>query len=328
MNLRTVLKAATAATLVGAYLRIRRLRSTRLIHVLGYHRVVDHVVENGPVLPSLCISTDTFYRQMQQVKSAFRVLTLQEALAAIDGTLTLDRDACTITFDDGYEDVYRRAAPVLADLQMPATVFVPSGFVGTDRRLTHDRLYAGLWKLRRDNPVAVVDVLIERLPSDDLKALAARLAGPCDGEGRVLDAAELRSLADAGWEIGGHTIDHTVLVHEPPERVENELRVSKQDLEVITGRPCRYFAYCNGLHSPSLVEALRRLGYQGAVTTCDRPNRRGDDPFRIGRKILWEGHARGYDGRWSPTISAANLHDLFGWLGLTRPVDGEVACVA
>ena len=77
-----------------------------------------------------------------------------------------------------------------------------------------------------------------------------------------------------------------------------------------------------------LIRALKQHGYQSAVTTCDRPNRQNDDRFRLGRKVLWEGHARGALGRWSPTISTANLHDLFGALNLTRPIDGEVACVA
>jgi hypothetical protein len=39
---------------------------------------------------------------------------------------------------------------------------------------------------------------------------------------------------------------------------------------------------------------------------------------------LWEAHARGPNGAFSPALSAAHLHDLFGALGLTRPVDGEM----
>jgi peptidoglycan/xylan/chitin deacetylase (PgdA/CDA1 family) len=335
MKLRTVVKAATAAALVGAYVRVRRMRSARgnaCIHVLGYHRVVERIADGGPMAPSLCISVDTFRRQMEQVKRNFRVLSLQEALDAIDGKLTLDRDACAVTFDDGYRDLYLRAAPILAELNVPAAVFIPSGYLGSTRYLTHDRLYAALWKLRRGNPSPLVDALIARLPGSELlrvaEALEARGGGALrlDDGARVLDDTELRSLAARGWEVGAHTIDHVVLTHE--DTFDEQLRRPKADLEAITGQPCRYFAYCNGYHSPPLVQALKTHGYQGAITTCDRPNRRGDDRFRVGRKVLWEGHARGALGGWSSSISAANLHDLFGALGLTRPVDGEVACVA
>jgi peptidoglycan/xylan/chitin deacetylase (PgdA/CDA1 family) len=337
MNLRTVFKAAAAVALVGAYQHIRRRRSARgqaQIHILGYHRVVDRVFEDRPILPSLCVSADTFRRQMEQVKRTFRVLSLADAVRAVTGELQLDRDACTITFDDGYRDLYLRAAPILADLAMPATVFVPTGFVGSQRHLTHDRLYAALWKLHRGNLSHLVDALIARLPADELlrvtEALEVRGNGALrlDDGARVLDESELRALSAAGWEIGAHTIDHTVLTYESPERAAEQLWRPKADLESITGRPCRFFAWCNGYHSPPLVRALEQHGYRAAVTTCDHPNRRGEDRFRLGRKVLWEGHARGALGRWSPAISAANLHDLFGALGLTRPTDGEVRCVA
>jgi peptidoglycan/xylan/chitin deacetylase (PgdA/CDA1 family) len=339
MKFRTAIKAVTAGALVGSgfYHVLRRLGRPR-IHVLGYHRIVESVREEGPVSPSLCISAESFHRQMEQVKREFKVLTLEEALAAIDGSLPLERDACAITFDDGYRDVYTRARPILAELKIPATVFVSTGMVGTEKRFTHDRLYAALWKLRPDlgSPAELVDSLIARLPASDLDQMVNELearagATEIDKEARSLDPTEIRALADSGWEIGAHTIDHVVLVHEPNDRVTEQLVRPKLDLENWTGRACRYFAYCNGLHSPSLVKALQRAGYQGAVTTFDRPNRRGGDRFRVGRKVLWEGHTRGFSGRWSPSISAANLHDLFGELGLTRPVDGEcqeVSCVA
>ena len=135
----------------------------------------------------------------------------------------------------------------------------------------------------------------------------------------------MRTLADDGWEIGAHTIGHVVLTHETPAETRRQLAASKADLERWSGRPCRYFAYCNGYHSSALVAELRRAGYEGAVTTCDRPNPIGaGDPFRITRKVLWDAHARGPSGAFSPSLSAAHLHDLFGTLGLTRPVDGEV----
>jgi peptidoglycan/xylan/chitin deacetylase (PgdA/CDA1 family) len=327
--IRAALKLGLAGTLGAPHRLIRRLRAPR-VHVLAYHRVVDRVHDDGPVVPSLCISANIFRRQMEQARRQLEVLTLAEALAVLDGTRPLRRDACVITFDDGYRDVYTRAAPILAELRLPATLFVPSGFVGTKKRFLHDRLYSALWRLGAGiDRGRVVDELIARHPAERLELIASEIerrapaAPPLDDEQRALEPSELRALADAGWEIGAHTIDHRVLVHEPEERIEDHLLLPKIDLEGWTGRPCRYFAYCNGHHTPRLVRALRRCGYEGAVTTYDRPNRRGGDRFRIGRKVLWEGHARGPRGRWSAALSSAHLHDLFGALGLTRPVDGE-----
>ncbi len=340
---------------------LRTFAAGARVHVLGYHRVVDRIDGDGPINPSLCITEPTFRRQMEQLRERFVILPLSSVVGALAGELELTEDAVAVTFDDGYRDVLLRAAPILKALRIPAAVFVPTGFAAADspagHLLPHDRLYAGLWTARRDGvaldritedatlaplwataapllagegPAAAVEALIRAATAAELArviaALEARLGSPALDDGAaVLRPHEVRALADLGWEIGAHTEGHVVLTHEPLPEVRRQLASSKAALQAWSGRPCRYFAYCNGYHSPALVAELQRAGYQGAVTTCDCPNDAGrGDPFRIGRKVLWEAHARGPDGHFSPSLSAANLHDLFGALGLTHPVDGAM----
>jgi len=339
---------------------IRTFAAGARVHVLGYHRVVDRLDLDGPLNPSSCITTEAFRRQMEQLRQRFILLPFSYVVRAVAGEIQLPRDAAAITFDDGYRDVLLRAHPILADLGIPATLFVPTGFVGAEGRqrlLPHDRLYAAVWAaqkagqaltglgdsettlllaradrvLRHQGPYGVVEDLIRSAPAAMLARIidtleAACGAPPLDEGAAVLAPDEVRALADADWELGAHTIGHVVLTHESPAETRRQLAESKAALERWTGRPCRYFAYCNGYHSPPLVAELRRTGYEGAVTTCDRPNLiSGGDPFRITRKVLWEGHVRGPSGEFAPSLSQAHLHDLFGALGLTRPVDGAVA---
>jgi peptidoglycan/xylan/chitin deacetylase (PgdA/CDA1 family) len=354
------LAAAVEHTGLGAVARtLRTYASGARVHVLGYHRVVDRIDADGPVNPSLCITTDAFRAQMEQLRDRFVVLPMSYVVRAVAGEIDLPHDAVAITFDDGYRDVLDRADPILRALELPATVFVPTGFADVNTRarlLPHDRLYAAVWAARRagrtltsfgdtdtaillaradralaaGGPAAVVEELIQTAPAATLAKIVETLeaavgAPPLDVGANVLTPAEVRTLADHGWEIGAHTVGHVVLTHETPAETRRQLVASKQDLERWSGRPCRYFAYCNGYHSPSLVAELRRAGYEGAVTTCDRPNPVGTgDPFRITRKVLWEAHARGPNGAFSQALSAAHLHDLFGALGLTNPVDGEM----
>lgn len=364
-TVRDWIKLGLAAAVEGSGLGVvgRTLRVAAAgarIHVLGYHRVVDAIDYDGPVNPSLCITADTFRRQMEQLRERFVILPLSYVVRASAGELELPHDAAAVTFDDGYRDVLLRADPILRALDIPATVFVPTGFAAAEGRaklLPHDRLYAGLWAAQKAGrglsglgdsetallfaradrvlaaagPAGVVDDLIDSAPAATIAAVIDVLettfgAAPLDDGAEVLSPAEVRALADRGWEIGAHTIGHVVLTHEPSAEQRRQLAEPKATLEAWSGRPCRFFAYCNGFHSPSLVAELRRAGYEGAVTTCDRPNpTRAGDPFRITRKVLWEGHARGPSGRFSPLLSAAHLHDTFGALGLTDPVDGEVA---
>ena len=65
-----------------------------------------------------------------------------------------------------------------------------------------------------------------------------------------------------------------------------------------------------------------RNGYRSAVTTEDRPNRLGEDPFTLKRKCVWEFTSRGL-GRFSPAVNACNFDDTLGQLGLSRWVHGE-----
>lgn len=335
------LAAAVEGSGLGSLARAARTyASGARIHVIGYHRVVERIDADGAVNPSLCITVEAFRRQMEQLREQFVVLPLSYVVRAVAGESELPHDAAAVTFDDGYRDVLLRADPILRELGIPAAVFVPTGFAGADGRarlLPHDRLYAAAVAAARAGrplgpqpPALLVEELIAATPAVELTRLIERLeaahgALPLDDGAEVLTPAEVRALADRGWEIGAHTISHVVLTHEPVEEMRRQLTASKADLERWSGRPCRYFAYCNGYHNPTLVAELRRAGYEGAVTTCDRPNAAGvGDPYRVTRKVLWEAHACGPSGRFSRLLSAAHLHDLFGTLALTRPVDGTM----
>lgn len=359
---RDLLKAGIAWTVVGTgLLQLETWARTRLrgprIHVLAYHRVLANramLAASSPINPGLCITLGSFRRQMQQLRKHCLVLPLNEALQALRGELPLERDAWAITFDDGYHDVIAHAFPLLQALELPAAVFVPTGPAASGKPLLHDRLYAVLWRARRLNgrpavadvaerdaalqrayaaalaqpPGSAVDMLIGALPNARLAELTAaleRLTGgpvPLDSNARVMSPAELRVLADAGWEIGAHTVNHLVLAHEPKGQVLEELRAARAAIETWTQRPCRYFAYCNGRHDRATEEAVRQTGYVGAFTTFDRPNCLGGNVFRISRKCLGEGHARGPGGHFSAELSLAHLHDFFGDLRLTHPVEG------
>ena len=47
--------------------------------------------------------------------------------------------------------MYENAFPVLRDLKLPAVAYVPSAFIGTPKRLAHDRLWAALKTMEKRN---------------------------------------------------------------------------------------------------------------------------------------------------------------------------------
>lgn len=112
--------------------------------VLMYHQIVPDLAPAGWVPAPLAdprygVREGDFSRQMAfLVQEGYEVLSL-EALASKSPSETENnpgRPAVAITFDDGYESDFSRAAPVLAAHGLPATFFVTTGHIGGPGMMT------------------------------------------------------------------------------------------------------------------------------------------------------------------------------------------------
>lgn len=193
------------------------------------------------------ISQAAFARQMHWLRKHFDMISLAEGQRRLRAGCN-DRPAVTITFDDGYADNCRRGLPLLVELGIPCTYFVTSQNVLGQRPFPHD--------VKLGHPLAPNTV------------------------------SEIRELADAGIEIGAHTRTHADLGGlRDPQLLRDELLVPQQELQQITGKPVRYFAFPYGQHA-NLSQAafdLARTAYDGACSAYGGYNFPGDDPFHIQR---------------------------------------------
>ena len=323
--------------------------------ILAYHRVVeDFEGESQRVIPGLLVSARTFERHIEEVrKQGYEFVGLAEALEVNAGLRRTTRDLAVMTFDDGYRDNCEVGFPLLRKHAVPATIYLPTEFIGTGKRLPHDRLYH-LLKLAHDraatdrnevvnrvagvdpwspalaqDPAAAIDTIISRFAYGDvlrmIQTLTARLGNPPAPEGgALLDWDQCRTMQKSGLvSFGAHTVRHVPLHHEDPSTVEREVRESRATIERELGAPCRDFAYPNGYYSREIVRRLVRSGFRSGVTTEDALNRIGGDPFRLRRKTLWENHSRAADGRFNPALLACHVDSIFGMLGMVKPVIGD-----
>jgi len=76
---------------------------------------------------------------MEYVLKEFQPISLHDMVDDLKRGVIRDR-AIVVTFDDGYEDNYLNAYPILEKLNMPATIFVSSGYSGTKREFWWDEL--------------------------------------------------------------------------------------------------------------------------------------------------------------------------------------------
>jgi peptidoglycan/xylan/chitin deacetylase (PgdA/CDA1 family) len=136
-----------------------------------------------------------------------------------------------VTFDDAYRSIGEHALPVLSRLGLPATLFVPTHWVG------------------RDTPMA-------------WRGIDRYVGGAHESELLPLSWTEIASLSNAGWEIGSHTRSHPDLTTLGDEALRTELAGSRADLEERLGRPCRAIAYPYGFLDARVVQAAERAGYR------------------------------------------------------------------
>jgi len=87
------------------------------------------------------------------------------------------------------------------------------------------------------------------------------------GRGDEFTAADLRSLAANGFEIGAHTISHRLLTELSPTEMSREVGGCKPVLEQILGKEVVMFCYPRGRFNADVLREVQRAGYGGARTT-------------------------------------------------------------
>jgi peptidoglycan/xylan/chitin deacetylase (PgdA/CDA1 family) len=251
---------------------------------------------------------------MELLARCFNVLPLHEAVQAA-ATGTLPPRALCITFDDGYRSVHDLALPVLREFNLPATVFVTSGYIGqgnmwNDRiveavqtlpagQLDLSELGLGAYSLRTlDDRRTTLGTLTERskyLPPQARHGLIQRLemlVGDGLAPGMMLTPEMVRNLDRHGIEIGAHTVSHPILTSLCDADARIEIEAGKRQLEDILGKPVRLFAYPNGKAGKDFderhVRMVREAGFEAAFTTAVGAITRDLDRFQLPRSRPWD----------------------------------------
>ena len=108
--------------------------------ILGYHRVHPQPASDTPTL-----SPKVFDQQMKILATRWNPISLQELVSNLEKKRGLPSRAVVVTFDDGTEDNFTYAFPILLQYHIPATVFMISGNVGKPGSLSAEQIL----KMRR-----------------------------------------------------------------------------------------------------------------------------------------------------------------------------------
>ncbi len=112
------------------------------VPVLMYHRVVPRA-EAGNSLPSLVVPPATFARQMAALDAAgWHTITLAQLAADLQKGVRPPPKTFVVSFDDGYDDGYTYALPILQQHGFVGTFFIVAGRIGEPSILTADHVRA------------------------------------------------------------------------------------------------------------------------------------------------------------------------------------------
>ncbi|MHB8422753.1 MAG: glycosyltransferase [Leptospirales bacterium] len=200
------------------------------LRVLSYHRVAEDL--NRDIL---CVHPFDFFEQMKWLREeGYEILPVEAALDLLKKG-TLPAQAVAITFDDGYRDIFEKAFPILARMEIPSMVFPVTGFVqGVGR---HPRY------LHRGKEVLYLTV------------------------------DQIRAMKKEGVDFGCHTHSHPWLPRIHLEEATAEIRQSKQLLEEWTSGPIKVFCYPNGAYESEHFHLLQKHGFEAAFSMRPGLNR-------------------------------------------------------
>lgn len=116
--------------IIGVLIGWRWIDDHYTVPIMMYH----HVDEEGKDRADT-ISPERFRQHMEYLKvNGYQVIGLDELVQGIKARQKFPHNTVVITFDDGYEDNFLYAFPILKEYRYPVTIFVCPDFIGKEIR--------------------------------------------------------------------------------------------------------------------------------------------------------------------------------------------------
>jgi len=241
--------------------RIARPLFCNEVAILTYHRVID-TEKNYPFDSDLISATpDSFAKQMRYIKSSYHPISMSKFIDSIENDKKLPKNAIMVTFDDGFDDNYKNAYPILKELDIPATFFVSTDYIGKPDTIWYERLAYFFnrgtsqniiikelnleFMLSESNKQECYIELIEKFKliddkkrKDILNALYKKYGDPylnISSKDKKLSQfmtwEQLKELSENNITINAHSHSHPILSMLSPEELNFELNEPKKIIE-------------------------------------------------------------------------------------------------
>jgi len=189
---------------------------------------------------SWSISPNRFEEQIKFISSNYPILPLRDFF-------NFKENSISITFDDGYEDNFYYALPILKKYNLNATFFICSGFITKEIDIAKDGPYKGL---------------------------------------KPLNTEMIKEMKKEGMDFGSHTHFHPILSKIPLFQAKGDIHKSKIILENILEEEINLFAYPFGqlnTFNNNIISILKEEGFQLSCSTIWGSNNKHTNPFMLRR---------------------------------------------
>lgn len=290
--------------------------------ILMYHRIIRSDQAKRRVQAGMYVEPDTFERHILFLKKHFIIRALSEIFSKSGENIELSdgKPTCLLTFDDGWHDFYTDCFPILKAYGVPATVFLPTDFIGSENSFWTDRLsslfgqrfkhqnvtasgaekhltmtplartllgFKGSLESRLESAIA----LLKTHRNEDIEKAITELSSiwglePKPQGRSFLSWEEVNEMRQTGLiSFGSHTATHRILTTLQKEEVREELIKSKEELIAQKAVDTSFipFSYPNGNYNEEIRQMVKNAGYSLAVTTKKGWNHKGLDPFSLKR---------------------------------------------
>jgi peptidoglycan/xylan/chitin deacetylase (PgdA/CDA1 family) len=263
-----------------------------------YHRVISSVDED-PFNMGMCVTEDRFSEQLAYYRDNFTPTPLAEYVT--NTNKQNDNNAyISLTFDDGYKDNIIKAVPLLQQYNVNATFFICCSIFTDHKEFWWDTIinafascnqitidvspYQNILQReqievnnsnRKNLCIEILDILWTINDAQLIQEIAEYIEDNLVGEVHKIDKlteSDIKTMYNAGFEIGAHTLTHTNLKLLSTEDRRKELIESKNKLEDITGGKVHGFAYPAGYQDHQIEKLVYESGFKYAVSTINGIN--------------------------------------------------------
>lgn len=281
-----------------------------------YHRVIN---KDMSIQAGMYVTPQNFRRHLEVIKNNFTAAPL-DCLINNEGFATQqesNKPLCILTFDDGWKDFYDNAYPLLKEYNIPATVFLPTDFIGSQKQFWTDLFtyllinrnsressettnsqfsliieqiekFSGSFEQKLENGIEFLKNYPKETIDTALAVLAKKWQVDLNMSSRTfLSWEEVGEMYSTGLvSFGSHTVHHPILTTmQNIDELRKELTESYACLleRGVVSKSNICFCYPNGKYSDEIAHLVRETGYRLAVTTKTGHNQAYNNRFTLNR---------------------------------------------